>query len=123
MEDINSPAPGVATQNPQLPEPAQNAAGVWHYTCSQGCAGGSGAAGVCAICGNALAHNAAYHSATNAAPTTPGTSPVQAPEPAQNASGVWHYTCGNGCAGGAGSAGVCAKCGGTLAHNAAYHSS
>lgn len=48
--------------------------------------------------------------------TTPPT-----PEPAQNAAGVWHYTCGNGCAGGAGSAIACTGCGTTLAHNTAYH--
>ncbi len=44
-----------------------------------------------------------------------------APEPAQNASGVWHYTCSNGCSGGAGSATACSQCGSTLAHNQAYH--
>ena len=55
---------------------------------------------------------------------TMGAAPVQpaaAPEPAQNASGVWHYTCSNGCAGGAGSAVACATCGSTLAHNQGYH--
>lgn len=46
---------------PSTPTGATNAAGVYHYTCSNGCAGGSGAAGNCANCGNALAHNAAYH--------------------------------------------------------------
>ncbi len=35
--------------------------GVYHYVCTNGCAGGSGAAGNCATCGVALAHNAAYH--------------------------------------------------------------
>ena len=35
--------------------------GVYHYVCSNGCAGGSSAAGNCATCGSALAHNAAYH--------------------------------------------------------------
>ncbi len=52
-------APG--TNPPQVPEPAQNAAGVWHYTCPNGCAGGAGTAGTCATCGGALAHNSAYH--------------------------------------------------------------
>ena len=42
-------------------EPAQNASGVWHYTCAKGCEGGAGAAGNCGTCGGALAHNAAYH--------------------------------------------------------------
>lgn len=46
---------------PSTPEPPQNAAGVWHYTCSAGCAGGGGGAGSCATCGGALAHNSAYH--------------------------------------------------------------
>lgn len=39
-----------------------NANGQWHYTCSNGCAGGGDSAGNCSNCGNALAHNAAYHS-------------------------------------------------------------
>ncbi len=63
--------------------------------------------------------------------TTPSTTPatttdVNAPnakgEPAQNSVGVWHYTCSNGCEGGAGTAMPCPKCGTTLAHNSAYHS-
>lgn len=107
-------------------EPAQNAEGVWHYTCSKGCAGGAGAAGTCATCGGTLAHNAAYHANANAnaTPTTPQVTPTtdpRTPEPAQNAKGVWHYTCGNGCAGGGAKGGVCSSCGGTLVHNAAYH--
>lgn len=128
----------AAAPNPATPEPAQNAAGVWHYTCPKGCEGGAGSAVACAKCGTTLAHNAAYHPPTNATPeaaptnsTTslpPGISPVpdptapaKKPEPAQNAKGVWHYTCSAGCAGGAGSAVACAKCGKTLAHNATYH--
>lgn len=126
----NSPATTATT-----PEPAQNTAGVWHYTCPNGCAGGAGAAGKCATCGGDLAHNTAYHSQNaNTEPvpgqtinlsdftTTPGTPPVSTSvEPAQNAAGVWHYTCPKGCAGGGGSAGKCATCGGDLAHNTAYH--
>lgn len=46
---------------PPTAEPAQNAKGVWHYTCPKGCEGGAGAQGACAKCGTALAHNAAYH--------------------------------------------------------------
>lgn len=120
----SSPAlPGAAVQNPAIPEPTQNAAGVWHYTCSQGCSGGGGKDDLCATCGGALAHNPAYHANDNVAPanaTTPSaiTPPV---DPAQNAAGVWHYTCGNGCAGGAGTAGACGTCGNALAHNDAYH--
>ncbi len=128
--------PGTTPAATPPAEPAQNAAGVWHYTCSNGCAGGGGAAGPCGVCGNQLAHNQGYHANNNTpAATTPGmpavtatpsntpTPPVlpKAAEPAQNAAGVWHYTCTNGCAGGGGSAGTCGSCGGTLAHNQAYH--
>ena len=117
-------------------EPAQNADGVWHYTCPNGCAGGAGSAGPCSVCGATLAHNSAYHnsSVTNVDATPNGTTTVStgngaepsitttpSAEPAQNAAGVWHYTCPNGCAGGAGSAGPCSACGATLAHNSAYH--
>ncbi len=112
------------TPNSATPEPAQNAQGVWHYTCNAGCAGGAGSAGNCATCGGALAHNSAYHSNTNNAPTTNMMTPPATPptaEPAQNAAGVWHYTCNAGCEGGAGAAGTCGTCGGTLAHNSAYH--
>ena len=103
-------------------EPAQNAEGVWHYTCSKGCKGGAGAAGTCTTCGGPLAHNAAYHGNANTPPANPMTPPTTpSPEPAQNAAGVWHYTCEKGCKGGAGTAGLCAGCGGNLTHNAAYH--
>ncbi len=152
---VNPPTtPNTITPPPPTPEPAQNAQGVWHYTCAKGCAGGAGAAGPCATCGGTLAHNSAYHSNTNSPLTTPqvttppqgsspqmtipttasySTNPTTTPttpqftppppttEPAQNAAGVWHYTCSKGCAGGAGSAGTCASCSGPLAHNAAYH--
>lgn len=134
LEVSTSPTqPNTATPNLPTTEPAQNAEGVWHYTCGKGCAGGAGAAGACATCGGTLAHNSAYHSNTNSTPTTinpltnPLTNPITptaTPPPAtaaQNAAGVWHYTCGNGCAAGAGAAGACGTCGGTLAHNAAYH--
>ena len=56
--------PQIQMQQPQMPqpqEPAQNAAGVYHYICERGCAGGGGSAGTCATCGNPLVHNAAYH--------------------------------------------------------------
>lgn len=110
------------------PEPAQNAEGIWHYTCEKGCAGGAGAAGTCATCGGALAHNSAYHGNNNTMPTinplptnAMGAQATPPAEPAQNAAGVWHYTCAKGCAGGAGAAGTCASCGGPLAHNQGYH--
>lgn len=120
-----------AADQAALAEPAQNAAGVWHYTCPKGCAGGGGMASPCATCGTTMTHNTAYHAndgapkpgnpatATQAAPTM--AAPAQKPEPAQNAAGVWHYTCPGGCSGGAGMASPCAKCGKTLTHNGEYH--
>ena len=53
----SAPAPAAA----KAPEPAQNAAGVWHYTCSNGCAGGAGSAVACATCSSTLVHNQTYH--------------------------------------------------------------
>ena len=41
--------------------PAQNAKGAFHYTCKNGCYGGSGTATTCKVCGETLAHNTAYH--------------------------------------------------------------
>lgn len=131
-----------------LSQPAAPAAGasinpnVKHYTCAKNCAGSGGdAAGSCPVCGDAYVHNDAYHNntaaptpnpaaaagaAAGAANTQTSTSTINfsdpnSTEPAQNAAGVWHYTCGAGCAGGAGAAGNCATCGGALAHNTAYH--
>jgi len=43
------------------PEPPQNAAGVWHYICPNGHAGGAGGASACSECGTTLVHNQAYH--------------------------------------------------------------
>ena len=54
-------------------------------------------------------------------PVAPATTTPKVAEPPQNAQGVWHYTCPNGCTGGAGSAVACASCGTTLAHNQGYH--
>jgi len=114
----------LKTPTAKTAEPAQNEKGVWHYTCALGCPGGSGSATKCKNCSNTLAHNPAYHgNTTNTQNSSPLVSPstTQAAEPSQNAAGVWHYTCENGCAGGAGSAVNCATCGTTLAHNSAYH--
>lgn len=49
------------TPPPTTPEPAQNASGVWHYTCSDGHEGGAGSAVACAVCGKTLIHNQFYH--------------------------------------------------------------
>lgn len=147
------PATAAVTPPPKPPEPAQNADGVWHYTCPKGCDGGGGSATPCEKCGTTLAHNAVYHGNPAATPQlTPGTTiatpqagqtpsvmlgdpsqggstltvppptaATKAPEPPQNAAGVWHYTCPSGCAGGGGGATACTGCGTTLVHNTAYH--
>lgn len=108
---------------------------VQHYYCANNCAGSGGdAAGTCPVCGSEYVHNQAWHDQQqNSVSTTttsgdgslPGvgvTPPSQAtPEPAQNAAGVWHYTCPNGDSGGAGSAIACSICGTILVHNTAYH--
>jgi len=128
VEAVKTPiTPEAAKATPALKEPAQNASGVWHYTCIIGCAGGSGSAVKCENCGNNLVHNTTYH-ANNAtqssapfATQSSATPPAKTPEPAQNAAGVWHYTCVKGHAGGAGSAVACGSCGETLAHNKGYH--
>ncbi|MCP4122457.1 MAG: hypothetical protein GY751_11955 [Bacteroidetes bacterium] len=99
---------------------------VAHYVCPDQCGGVGIGAGACPQCGKVMSHNQAFHAQTTDA-ANPAVSPVQNPElpqnpePPQNANGVWHYTCANGCAGGAGSAQACSGCGGTLAHNQAYH--
>ena len=134
------PAPAVSTTPPaqKTPEPPQNAQGVWHYTCPNGHDGGSGSATPCSVCGTTLVHNQFYHAeppgsdnvqiinADEAATptsitTTPPAIPPKTPEPAQNAQGVWHYTCPNGHDGGSGSATPCSVCGTTLVHNQGYH--
>jgi len=143
LPSTNTPA--VNTTTP--PAPAGNTTGVEHYICPDGHVGSGGpAAGSCAQCGIALVHNQACH-ANDAAPATPNitTTPnatvppagqVQSPlfnttpqnvnaptppEPPQNASGVWHYTCPDGHPGGAGGASSCSQCGKALVHNQAYH--
>lgn len=144
-DNATSPiTPNASTAAP--PAATANVVGGAHYICTlTGCTGlGASAAGNCTVCGNALAHNQGFHNqtatpgqtnnangglsplfttpgATPGTTTTPQTITPPTPEPAQNASGVWHYTCSNGCAGGAGSAVACASCGSTLVHNTAYH--
>ena len=137
---IPPPEAAAPTAPTKAPEPAQNSIGVWHYTCPNGHSGGSGSATACGDCGTTLVHNTTYHDAPSGAITpsantstvvpagseginvTPNAVPTpKTPEPAQNSAGVWHYTCSNGCSGGAGSATACASCGSTLAHNSGYH--
>lgn len=130
-------AANVAATQPATTAPAMVATGngVEHYTCPNGHVGyGGDTAGNCKQCGTALEHNQAFHA--NDAAATPNIQmnpsagdmsapavqmPPAAPSPAQNAAGVWHYTCAKGCAGGAGEAVACAKCGSPLEHNQAYH--
>lgn len=116
------------TTQPGAAQPAASPAltsNVKHYTCPNNCAGSGGdVQGTCPVCGSAYVHNQAYHDQQNAASpavTTTPTAPTAAPTPAQNAAGVYHYTCTKGCAGGAGATGNCATCGAPLAHNQAYH--
>ena len=128
------PDPPAATQSQQnnsitvpTTESLAGNSGVQHYTCPNNCEGSGGpSAGTCPVCGTAYVHNQAWHAQQGNSPqvTTSQNQPAniqRQPEPAQNATGVWHYTCPNGCDGGAGSAVACANCGTTLAHNAAYH--
>lgn len=122
---LDPAAPNANTITPQTVTPAQNAAGVYHYICPKGHAGGSGSKGTCAECGAALEHNEAYHASSSVATTTtptpnPSTTVTPQASPAQNANGEYHYTCPNGHPG-AGSKGNCSQCGAALEHNQAYH--
>lgn len=105
---------------------------VYHYLCPDNCAGGgSNINGNCSVCGKKLAHNDLYHNyqQQNTPPPPPAGMNQAAgaagqnltPPPGQNANGVWHYTCPNGCEGGSGSQGTCVTCGAALTHNQAYH--
>jgi len=114
--------PKAITPNPAILQTSQNTGIVWHYTCSKGCAGGAGTAVNCVTCGGLLVHNPAYHANANSTPTS--SAPYANPpvtEPNKNRTGIWHYTCGNGCVGGSGAAGSCGTCGSALIHNTAYH--
>jgi hypothetical protein len=120
------PQPSPQTSTNQMPVSGA-LAGVQHYICPNNCQGSGGAAqGNCPVCGTAYLHNQAFHANDAQNQATPPPTPTPNPatpteEPAQNAAGVWHYTCAKGCAGGAGTTTACSSCGGMLAHNAAYH--
>lgn len=153
-----SPLPGEANsitppQQQTVNIPAGPDGVLHHYICAKEDGGNGGAAGPCPVCGEAMAHNSAFHAnqnqqqapAANIPPITinngdgttsspisvsttpppgavaPGATPPATPEPPQNSKGVWHYTCTNGCGGGAGAASACAGCGSTLVHNPVYH--
>ncbi|GLR15516.1 heavy metal-binding domain-containing protein [Portibacter lacus] len=96
---------------------------VLHYYCSTHPTKGGDAQGACPDCGQALVHNQAFHNtpATPGAATPGAITPNPVPAAATNAAGVYHYTCSNGCAGGAAAQANCAVCGNPLAHNQAYH--
>ena len=106
-------------------------ASVKHYICANKCENsGSDVAGACPVCKNPYLHNDAFHSQDllKNGPLNVPTN-IQAPEsntpatpsPAQNAKGIYHYTCNKGCYGGSGTASNCTNCGEQLAHNQAYH--
>lgn len=105
---------------------ANNVIGGAHYICPKNCINGNGpSAGACPVCQTEMAHNQGFHTTPNAnsaSPLTPATQTTPAANNGPNANGQWHYTCSNGCAGGAGAAGNCSSCGSTLAHNQAFHS-
>ncbi len=146
--DQQQPQPQAQPEVTTTPANAAVAGGVMHYICPNSCEGSGGdAAGTCPVCGSEYLHNDAYHNQGDGTTTTTvnpsisnmrgpqaqpngqtpnvqTTTPTmpQAPAPAQNAAGVYHYACTkSGCGGGAGSAGNCPKCGSALAHNQAYH--
>lgn len=143
-EDTTSTTPPATTTPATTTSQPANNSGVEHYTCPEGHVGKGGpAAGKCSQCGAELVHNQAFHAGQQTPPPITGETGASAtlstgdgetqqniqvtppppgqPEPAQNANGVWHFTCAKGCEGGAGAIGPCPKCGEQLAHNQAYH--
>ena len=102
---------------------------VAHYTCPKGHKG-SDQQGKCPECGSVYQHNQLFHS--NGTLTLPqnnvkdpfnanAASTNNAPAPAQNAYGDFHYTCPEGHSGGAGTASNCVTCNTKLTHNQGYH--
>lgn len=116
----------VPVKEVQIPKPAKSNAttaviGGAHYLCPNNCIGGaSGNKGNCSICNTALAHNPGFHNTPGNLSTTPNTTPKK-PTSGPNASGQYHYTCANGCAGGGDAVGKCSSCSGNLAHNPGFH--
>ena len=104
---------------------------VKHYICANKCENsGSDVQGICPTCKNTYIHNQAFHNdellkngplnVPKYGPNPTNNAPTQT-DPAQNAMGVYHYTCNNGHPGGSGTASNCVTCGAVLTHNQAYH--
>ncbi len=113
-------------------QPSKNkiTATVKHYICMNKCENSGGpVAGICSTCNTPYTHNPAFHNdeflkngPLNVPKVNLGVNPKSnTPPPAQNALGVFHYTCPNGCNGGSGSASKCTSCGAGLVHNQTYH--
>ena len=108
---------------------------IQHYYCANKCENSGGDnAGNCPTCNTPYTHNQAFHGSellqngplkvesNLPLPSSESNNTINRPaEPAQNASGVYHYTCPKACAGGAGSAVNCISCGTLLEHNSFYH--
>jgi len=104
---------------------------VVHYVCKNNCENsGSATEGICPTCNNPYIHNQAFHNddflkngPLNVPKNNQGTkAPTNNTQsPVQNVKGVFHYTCSNGCYGGAGTGVNCNTCGAALTHNQAYH--
>ncbi|MFK5959628.1 MAG: hypothetical protein QM495_12275 [Lutibacter sp.] len=102
---------------------------VKHYICVNKCENsGSNIASNCPTCNTPYIHNAAFHNdeflkngPLNVPKSNLGTPTNASISPTQNALGVYHYTCPNGCNGGSGTAAKCKSCGTDLAHNQVYH--
>lgn len=107
---------------------------VKHYICANNCENsGSEVAGNCPTCKTPYTHNQAFHNdeflkngpinvqSNTPLPNSSSNTINNAVEPAQNANGVYHYTCKNACNGGAGTPTNCTSCGEILEHNVAYH--
>jgi len=105
-----------------------------HYICANKCENsGSDTAGNCPVCKTPYTHNQAFHNdeflksgpmkveSNTPLPNSNNNATNTVIEPAQNANGVYHYTCKNACYGGAGTATNCTICGEILVHNTAYH--
>ncbi len=128
-----------ATQNLQEAQ-SQGSQGsqVFHYKCPNGHNhGADNMGGTCPECGGEYVHNDAYHANdnSNAQPQQPNIQmqqlDIQPQQPNISApqiqmggskSGVFHYICPSGHAGGSENlGGKCAVCGASLVHNDAYH--